>query len=252
MSEVRKPSHRILTAAVLNLFLLPGTVLALGQSGYWACARWSWTATTTERSMIGQTQFECGPGHCGDSSHTQPLSWVDIWGGISQSCEDHSTSFWGPWAGEWDGCRTLGTQVSTGVRAIEGINQSWDRLPTRWKSGYYYDEDISYFGVTQNMNQPFASVYDLDTCITGDIIGTIYWPNFPVTATLLGGDPSDPHGVGYAKWALQGSTGVSCSTKQSSCETVVCSDLVVSSTFECIWEVEEDDCLSNPEMNCPP
>ena len=48
--------------------------------GYWQCGRSGWWAATTYRSMTGGTRFECGSGICGDKSHTQPTSWVDIAG----------------------------------------------------------------------------------------------------------------------------------------------------------------------------
>lgn len=208
--------------------------------GYWDCRKYGWWAGTSYRSMEGATRFECGGGLCNDISHSQPESWVDISGGISDECDDHSDSFYGPIGGEWDGCAYSGSQVSTGLRTIESVDQSWDRWPSGWYSGYYYMDDLSYYNdYTANMNYPFASVYDLDFCWHKDIIGTVYYPNFGVTSWLSSGDPSNPS-YGWAQWNINGATGVSCSNRASYCESTVCSDLHVASSFECFY-VEECD-----------
>jgi hypothetical protein len=210
--------------------------------GYWDCRRYGWWAGTTHRSMNGATKFECG-GLCNDASHTQPESWVDISGGISNKCDDHSDSFYGPIAGEWNGCTVFGgpsSQASSGLRTIESVDQGWDRWPSAWYSGHYYMDDMSFYNdYTASMNHPFASIYDLDMCFHKDIFGTIYYPNFPVTSRLKSGDPSDPY-YGYARWDINGATGTSCSTVSSWCENQVCSDLHVASSFECFY-VEECD-----------
>jgi hypothetical protein len=192
---------------------------------------------------------------------------VDIAGGISQSAEDISDTFFGPLNGEWNGC-TNNVQVSTGMRWIEGINQSWERWPQQWGSGQYFTDDISFItGSSGAMNYPFASVYDLD-CISGwlswlwggscpkDVVGTIYWENFPVTAHLAGGNPvvSYNYGTpyGWARWYLLGDAGVACSSPENSCESVVCADLHVFSTLECTWETYDPCANLSPDMVPPP
>lgn len=235
---------------------------------YWECRRGPWSAFTTYRSMEGMTIFECG-GICDDSSHSQPTSWVDITGGISQSQEDHSDSFRGPLSGEWNGCASYGSsQVSTGTYWIEGLNQGWDRWPAYWAWGQYGMEDISFLnGSTDTMRNPYGSVYDLD-CAPGwiswlwggscpkDVIGTIYWDNFPVTAYLAAGSPVATgtewgYGSGYARWNLVGDTGVFCSSPANGCQSVVCSDLHVRSTYECTWTIYDPCHHIPPEMEIP-
>ena len=247
----------LLVLSVLAIVLAAPSA-ALAASGYWNCTKGGWSAYTTVRAMEGGTAFECG-GICDDSSHNQPTSWVDFTGGISQSQEDHSNSFFGPLSGEWNGCASYGSsQTSTGAQWIEGINQSWDRWPGVWYSVRYLMANLSFLnGRTAYMNNPYGSVYDLD-CVSGwiswtwggscpkDVIGTIYWDNFPVTAHLVAGNPvmanpRDPYSSGFAKWELRGDTGVFCSTPANGCESVVCSDLHVRSTFQCTW-VPPDDC----------
>lgn len=234
---------------------------------YWQCRHLGWSAFTDFRSMQGVTSFECG-GACDDSSHNQPTSWVDFTGGISQSQEDHSDSFFGPLSGEWNGCSSSGTQVSTGTRWIAGINQGWDRWPTQWGYGQYWMEDISFVtGSTETMHTPFGSVYDLD-CISGwvswlwggscpkDVVGTIVWDNFPVTAHLAAGSPvvtgtEYGYGSGYARWNLVGDTGVFCSAPENSCQSVVCSDLHVRGAFECSWTIYDPCHHIPPYMEIP-
>lgn len=248
--------------AVLVLGLASLMALCLGQgasaytSGYWSCHQGGWSAYTTYRSMEGLTSFECG-GICGDDSHNQPYSWVDFTGGISQSQQNTSDSFFGPFSGEWNGCASTGaSQVSTGVKWIEGINQSWDRWPNAWWSSNYAGDMTSFSNYSSPMRTPYGSVYDLD-CAPGwiswtwggscpkEVIGTIYWDNFPVTSRLIAGNPvPDVYGgYGYAKWELAGDTGVFCSTPANGCESVICSDLHVRNYFECTWiPVDENAC----------
>src|SRR5262245_8127833 len=209
----------------LGLALAAGLGLASTASAqweiqtYWECHRAPWSAYTNYRGMEGQTLFECGGGICDDSSHSQPTSWVDFTGGISQSQEDHSDSFFGPLSVEWNGCDSYVSQLPTGVRWIVGINQGWDRWPAPWGSGRYRMEAISFVtGTHDTVRTPFGSVYDLD-CLPGwlswlwggscpkDVIGTIYWDNFPVTAYLAAGSPivtgtEYGYGYGYALWNL--------------------------------------------------
>ena len=80
-----------------------------------------------------------------------------------------------------------------------------------------------------------------------DVIGTIYRDNFPVTAHLVAGNPVvadllDPFGSGFVKWELRGDTGTFCSTPSNGCESAVCSDLHVRSTFQCTWMPPTEDC----------
>jgi hypothetical protein len=255
----------LLTLSVLALGLATPQSAFASYRGYWNCIKGGWSAYTTVRVMEGGTAFECG-GICGDDSHTQPTSWVDFTGGISQSQEDHSDSFFGPDSGEWNGCASFGSsQTSTGVRWIEGVNQGWDRWPTTWFTAHWTASNLSSFnGRTAPMNSPYGSVYDLD-CAPGwlswmwggscpkDVIGTIYWDNFPVTSHLVDGDPvvadpTDPYGWGFAKWELRGDTEAFCSTPANGCESVVCSDLHVRSTFQCTW-VAPDGCPYD-HMSC--
>jgi hypothetical protein len=231
-------------------------------SGYWNCQKSGWGAYTTYRSMEGATAFECGGG-CGDNSHNQPYSWVDFTGGISQSQQDHSDSFFGPVGGEWNGCAFSGTsQVSNGYKPIDGVNQAWDRWPLGWYTSTYSDADISFWNDSSApMRNPYGSVYDLD-CAPGwiswtwggscpkEVIGTVFWDDFAVTARLVAGDPvaDVAGGYGYARWELAGDTGVFCSTPANGCESVVCSDMHVRSSFQCVW-VPIDNCMDTG--TCP-
>lgn len=230
---------------LLCMLALCAWAVPAGASGYWDCWRYGWWAGTTDRRMQSHTKIECGGsflligGTCGDKSHSQPNTWVDIAGGISQKCDDHSTSFWGPYSGEWNGCTYYfgGTtnQVSTGLKTIDSVNQSWDRWPNSWYGGHYYTTDMSFYNNhTANMRDPYGSVYDLDYCSFKQIMGTMYWGNFPVTSRLAAGNPADPY-YGWARWDINGATGVSCSGIESSCANVVCSDLHVASSFECYY-----------------
>lgn len=265
-------TNRVRTRTVLGFLVSAffSAVIAQAQweiQTYWECRQGPWSAYTNYRSMEGRTSFECG-GICDDSSHNQPTSWVDFTGGISQSQQDHSDSFFGPLSGEWNGCAPSGSQVSTGVRWIDGVNQGWDRWPTRWGSGQYWMEDISFVtGGTDTMRAPYGSIYDLD-CAPGwiswtwggscpkAIVGTIYWDNFPVTAHLAAGNPvvtgtGYGPGSGYARWNLVGDTGVFCSTPDNSCQSSVCADLHVRGTFECTW-TSYDPCQHiPPHMEIP-
>lgn len=231
--------------------------VASAAQGYWDCRKSGWSAYTTERKMLGDTKFEClgslygGPGICGDKSHGSPGTWVDIAGGISQSCDDHSSSFYGYFedgdsapvgaGGEWNGCTiyygppyTTSPQVSYGQRNIDGINQGWDRWPNAYWSGFYYVWGCPNFSGGAPMRNPFASIYDLDTCTFKSIIGTVYWPNFSVNGTLA--QQYDCEGnYGYVRYDLAGDTGSSCSSPASWCESTVCADLHVRSSMECFF-----------------
>src|SRR5687768_16118164 len=100
-------------------------------AGHWECTVGFWKAGTAYRRMEGPTRFECGT--CGDNSHSRPTSWVDIVGGLSHTCEDHSSSFYGPYNGEWNGCtRDYGgpaIQESFGDREIMGFTWGGPQLP---------------------------------------------------------------------------------------------------------------------------
>jgi hypothetical protein len=211
----------------------------------WSCTKGPWRAYTNRREMRGTTRFECGWGECGDLSHSQPSSWVDIVGGLSQSCEDKSDSFRGQY-GEWNGCLTwTGTQVATGRYRIEGIAQYQGFWPTSF-------EFIGFLASVTDIQDPiesrvdyvngaWASVYDLDFCFHVSIIGSIYYPTFPVRATLSGGNPDASSGSEWAEFTSRGSTGLACSIKRSSCETVVCSDLDVEATLFCEYSERTRD-----------
>ena len=215
--------------------------------GYWSCTRDPWSAVTTERKMLGLTRLECGWFNCSDTSHTRPTSWVDIVGGISQTCEDHSDSFRGPEAGEWNMCtRDYGgatVQIDTGRRSIEGINQLWDRWPYRWRftSTEFAQADIcNVVGGPSFMVNPFATVYDLDKCWDKQTVGTIYWPNFIVSSTLVSGDCNAGDGLTSttAEFEIFGDTGLACSVRETSCQNQVCSDLEVSGRVLCAWNAQ--------------
>jgi len=206
--------------------------------GYWTCNR-TWWAQTNTRTMKGPTHFECGPGSCGDASHTQPTTWVDIAGGVSQSCEDHSESFYGPYSGEWSGCSAF-NQTSTGARAIAGVNQSWDRWPTLWRNGRYDGCSMASLVTSGTVRDPFATVYDLDYCSFKQLIGTIYWGDMPVTARVASGSTSPTSctstgGTGQFKLLIEGSKGNTCSGLANSCASVVCADLKVTGQLDCTW-----------------
>jgi len=215
--------------------------------GHWLCTRDPWAAATTQRKMLGLTRLECGWFNCSDTSHTRPTSWVDISGGISRLCDDHSDSFYGPEAGEWNMCTANyggnTNQVSTGRRAIERVDQNWDRWPYRWRSKnteFTQASICNEIGGSGAMVNPFATIYDLDKCWDKQRAGTIYWPNFNLTATLISGDCNAADGLSatYAEFKIFGSTGLTCSTKETACENQVCADLEVSSRVRCTWYPE--------------
>jgi len=223
--------------------------------GYWDCWKSGWWAGTTYRSMSGATRFECGGGICDDDSHTQPLSWVDICGGVSQKQNDRSDSFRGPQPdAEWNGCTTA-LQESTGVASIEDVNQSWDRWPTAWVSGRYAVDDLTFLNdYSVVMHGAFASIYDMDCAPSAvswlwggscpkEIVGTIYYPDFSVSSHLVEGEPTPASG--YARWDIGGISEIGCSTPANACETTLCSDLHVASTFECVY-------VCDPEQGCDP
>jgi hypothetical protein len=210
------------------------------------------------------TEIECGggipwlgiPGHCGDTSHSQPTTWIDIAGGISQTCEDHSTSFYGPYNGEWNGCTSF-YQQSTGYQGIPGVNQQASFWPfvggvrDIMDDGYCYDpfEDpppppyVWYYGpATFTVSGAFASVYDLDYCINKQLMGTIYWPSFQVTSQVVEDQPE------YKVAHVTGSVGTACATPQSSCENdTLCADLQVNSIQVCYWYWYEPQTRCDPE-----
>jgi uncharacterized protein (TIGR03437 family) len=196
------------------------------------------------------TRFECGGGICGDTSHTRPDSWVDIAGGISQSCEDHSLSFKG-WRGdddaEWNGC-TWQYQESVGWAPMDGVNQGARWWPTPGGVRDVWDEDLcidslggpdpkyppyvwySWPSWSATISGIFGSVYDLDFCISKQLIGTIYWPDFDISANVVVDSPE------YKRVEIRGSAPKACSSPESSCEAdAVCADLVVLGAQECQW-----------------
>jgi len=219
-----------------------------GKRGQWQCLL-VWSAGTSDRRMAG-TELECGLLHCGDTSHTQPETWVDIVGGISESCEDHSTSFWGPVNGEWDGC-TEAAQQSTGYQAIEGVNQTaeWWRPQGAghvdvWDDGWCYDPwtgpdppPYVWFAGGSTIDLPnsgaFASVYDLDYCISKQLAGTIYWPDFVVTAEVVTDDPE--HKVTY----FGGQAPLACAEGWGCENDLLCADLIVQGVQTCTWYWDE-------------
>jgi hypothetical protein len=197
------------------------------------------------------TRIECGgsflgiPGICGDTSHSQGPTWVDIVGGLSQSCEDHSTSFYGPLAGEWNGC-TSAYQQSIGYQAITGLRQSapWWPFPGGvkdvWDDGFCHDpflgpEDPLYAWFFQTsptftVSGAYATVYDLDFCINKQKMGTIYWPDFTVTAEVVTDERE------YKVTHITGSVGTACAVPETSCTNdSLCSDLLVQAVQTCTW-----------------
>ena len=221
----------------------------------WLCSNRGWEAHTTERNMQGLTRFECKgslspfPGLCGDWSHTAPETWVDIVGGLSRTCDDHSSSFDGPLGGEWNGCTLFHPdpavpsrffQESRGPQRVESVDQSWDRWPAKWpRRALFPVRDVSFLAGVDGMRDPFATVYDLDGCLIKQAIGTVHWGNFPVTSHLFAGDPTSPE-PGFALFFLAGDSGVRCSTPENSCQNVVCADVHVNSNYRCFWV--EPDC----------
>lgn len=157
------------------------------------------------------THLECGWFTCSDHSHSAGESWVDIVGGISQTCEDHSTSFYGPHGGEWDMCDQYGftNQRSTGQRWITGVNQHWDRFP---QIGGCPPQPVVH------MNHPFMSIYDLDYCFDKQLAGTIYFSNFPLHATRLAGDCDNPYS-NVVRYAFTGGDSVKCCGGDQTCQT---------------------------------
>lgn len=219
----------------------------------WACDHEGWQAWTTYRAIQAPLRFECGCGTCGDNCspfHTPGYSWVDFVGGISSECNDHSQSFAGPYhSGEWHGCSAF-SQEAHGLRYIESVAGTWwDRWPTRWTSGWYETDDISFFLASDNMRDPFGTVYDLDQCWDIDAIGTVYWGDFPVHAQLSMGSTTPEQG--FAVFYLEGSAPVRCGPDEGSCRSVVCSDLHVNAAFRCrvigeTCEYPEPDIDPNP------
>jgi len=209
------------------------------------------------------TKIECGgsflgiPGFCGDMSHTQPDTWIDIVGGVSQSCEDHSSSFYGPLSGEWNGC-TAAYQQSTGYQTIQGINQQVSFWPfvggvqDVWYEGECYDPRTGppppyvWFNgpATFTVSGAFASVYDLDYCLFKQLMGTIYWPPFTVSSQVV--QDEDDYKLVY----VSGSVGTACSIPGGACENdSLCADLVAQSTQECVWSWDEPQ--TRCDSDCP-
>ena len=233
-----------------------------GKRGSWTCTTYGWGAGTTFRSMQG-TRFECGggiplviPGICGDTSHSQPESWVDIAGGLSQSCDDHSSSFFGPLSGQWDGCNPYALQVSSGYQTVESVNNAsaWWPFPGGvqdvWSDGFCENPLLGpspppYVWFTQPANFTvsgvFATVYDLDTCIDKQLIGSVYWADFTVVATVVTDTPT------YKVTQATGQAPVACAVQENECTNdVLCSDLAVNTTQVCEWRWD------NPMTRCDP
>lgn len=177
-----KSLRRIGLAAVLLL-----STSATAHAG-WNCVTY-WSAYTTERTMLG-TRAECA---CGIPFHTCRESWVDIAGGVSQACDNHSRSFKG-WTGaecktggglcEWNMCDEWNLQQSLSLEWIDSVNQNWNRFPTVWGCP---PPAVVY------MNDPWFTVYDLDGCINKQLVGSLYFADFPLYATKVSGDCSDPY-----------------------------------------------------------
>lgn len=201
--RVNFATHRILTLCLLTAvasWLVPGAADA-----DWQC--WtSWSGFTNQRTMQ-DTRGECA---CGIPFHSCGHSWVDIVGGISSQCNDHSRSFKG-WTGggcetgggqcEWDMCDPFQYQQSFSREAIEGVNQAWDRFP-------------QIYGCppppTVWMNNPFFTVYDLDRCWNKQLTGTLSFASFALQGQLLYGDCSDPYNSPTVAYRFTGSDGVRC------------------------------------------
>lgn len=177
-------------------------------------------------------------------THSWGATWVDIVGGLSQSCDDHSDSFFGPDSGEWHGCLSGNqTQVSSGEKQIASINQWFDRWPLGTYNGAYSPDTLNgYIDATFYMRDPYATVYDLDGCGIYQDVGTMFWGNFPVQSTLVSGHPYDT-GAGVVVFELMGGAGLSCSSVEDECQTVVCADLGVRKRLTCYWTIP-------PENNC--
>jgi len=218
-------------------------------AGVWRCVASGWAAETTVRTMEGRTQFECGWFHCGDMSHTQPTTWVDIVGGLSMSCEDHSSSFFGPEGGEWDGCSGEHGdgphQESRGAQPIEGLDQGSSIWPRYWVAlaGDHAPAGLAALldDHAEALAGPFATVYDLDGCLIRQLVGTVYYGDLSVVSRRVEGDPSRPDRSRTLAWSIEGaSDGLRCSDVEGDCTNVVCSDLRVWSTFRCAWVPDAD------------
>jgi hypothetical protein len=110
----------------------------------------------------------------------------------------------------------------------------------------YHGLDLSWMTRADTMRGPYATLYDLDYC-WNKLINTLYWPNFVVTASLVGGDPSgplhNPEGYGHAVWSLTGDTPLLCSDEDGVLadsgefsgpkRPPFCSDLSVQGTMTC-------------------
>lgn len=211
--------------------------------GHWRCEQAPWSAETTRREMRGPTRFECGGLRCGDLSHSQPSSWVDIVGGLSDSCEDHSPSFYGPDDGEWNGCLDAAdAQVSVGPQPIDGLDLDASFWPRPWDelAGPIATDALraALEGRQDHLRDPFATVYDLDFCAFKQLIGTITWGEVPVVAHLRDGDPDDPRTRGWARFAIEGEAPLACSALEGDCTNVVCADLRVRTEVTCVWAPE--------------
>ena len=227
-----------------------------GKRGGWSCS-FQWNVSTSERIMQN-TRFECGggltigglftviPGVCGDWSHTQPESYVDVAGGISQACDDHSSSFYGPLGGEWNGC-TIAYQQSTGVQNIESVNQGANYWPFPGNQHWSWDVPgcVSFLQPpppptvllapgSHTVTPAFASIYDLDTCTFKQLAGTIYWDPFTVTAQRTVDQPF------YKVTEVVGSAPTQCASQVEACENaLLCSDLIVRGIQLCTFDYDE-------------
>ncbi|HEX5760295.1 MAG TPA: hypothetical protein VF121_13995 [Thermoanaerobaculia bacterium] len=175
--------------------LVAATVLAaipVPAHADWDCSVW-WSAYTGDRVMQN-TKEEC---ICAPPFHSCGNSWVDIAGGVSQVCNDHSQTFKG-WTGdqssEWDICDPWMRQESQSEQQVASVNQSWDRFPFLWGCPL---PDTVY------MNSPFFTVYDLDYCSNKQLLGSIYFANFPLQVSLVHGDCGDPYST--VRYRLEGS-----------------------------------------------
>ncbi|MBI2498944.1 hypothetical protein HYV88_01740 [Candidatus Woesearchaeota archaeon] len=207
----------------------------------WSCVQGNWKAFTTVREMNNPTQFECGLLKCGDVSHTQPYSWVDIVGGISKICNDHSDSFFGPNDGQWNGCAKTGTQTSSGTKIIDSIDQSASIWPTYWyeksnQDSYPSDKLMDLFQQhEENIDYLHMEIQDLDNCVAMQYIGLIDYKDLKVKSYLSSGSPYSPNQD--VTFLIDGKIDKKCSKKRDECENIVCSDLNIRNEINChmVW-----------------
>lgn len=244
----------VVFAACVVVFAMPAKAQSRGgldfgsggcvKRGHWSCYV-SHEIGTTYRQMQG-TRFECGWGICSDTSHSQPESWVDIVGGVSNHCDDHSSSFWGPLGGEWNGCSMV-NQISTGYQRIESADGvPWPDLGGIPLSNegpsyciYPYIENPppppgGMSSILDNYSAPvsgaFATVYDLDYCWDKQLIGTVYWNAFTVSGGIVTETPT------YIESRVAGQAPVACATPENACTNdVLCADLAMDIVQVCAW-----------------